>query len=386
MITNVVILGGHIQALGLVRQIKAIGLSAIIITDDKCSVARWSRDVDMVICYHTKEELIRRIEDLESKYLGMMLFPTSDDYIEMMLEHYNDWKDKCYLAIPMPDIVKIFANKRIAYQYCEQNGIAHPKSYYPNTIDDVQRISQSVQYPCVVKPGVMYSFHRLMGKKAFLVQDESELIHCMERIEQSGFPINLMLIQEFLSGGAKDLYSFATFAVNGRSLVDIQVNRIRQNPMTFGNSTTYAVTSHIPEIDRAARDILRKTHYSGMGEVEFMYDTATGEYKFLEINTRAWKWHTISNQLGFSFIGRWIEYLNGCGNNYPINTNSNAAWVEKLTDTAVVLKEIIHGRMNISDYVKTMLRKKESAVWSWRDPMPAIMYVLLSPMLYIKRY
>lgn len=394
MIDCVLILGGHIQALGLARQVKALGLRVIVITDDGCSVARWSRAVDETMIYHSKEELLALIESrflpLSSLLLpSTMLFPTSDDYIDLMVEHYEEWKDRLYLAIPTPETVALFANKRTTYQFCEQNSIAHPHSFYPENMDDVRAIAGKIDYPCVVKPAVMYSFHKLLGKKAFLIKNKIELIEQIERIERAGFPINLMVIQEFMAGGAKDLYSFGTFAVDGESLVDIQVNRIRQNPMTFGNSTTYCHTVHIPEIEAAAKEILRKTHYTGMGEVEFMYDK--GEYKFLEINTRAWKWHTITNQLGFSFIAEWISYLNN--ENYTKvpgtktqNCVNSAAWVERLTDTAVVLKELLHGRMKISTYLKTMCREKESAVFSWRDPLPAIMYVILSPILYFKRY
>lgn len=390
MIHTVAILGGHIQALGLARQVKSLGLRVVVITDDGCSVARWSRAVDETIVYHSKEELVDKIEGIEDRK-GVMLFPTSDDYIDLMVEHYEEWKERFYLAIPTPETVALFANKRTTYQFCEQNGIAHPHSFYPDNMDDVRAIAGKIDYPCVAKPAVMYSFHKLLGKKAYLIgkseevrgKNEKELIAKMEEIERAGFPINLMVIQEFMAGGAKDLYSFGTFAVDGESLVDIQVNRIRQNPMTFGNSTTYCHTVHISEIEAAAKEILCKTHYTGMGEVEFMYDK--GEYKFLEINTRAWKWHTITNQLGFSFIGKWINYLNGAKSE-EVRGKNDAAWVERLTDTAVVIKEVLHGRMKISTYLKTMCRKKESAVFSWRDPLPAIMYVILSPILYYKRY
>lgn len=398
MIQTIAILGGHIQALGLARQAKACGLRTIIITDDRCSVARWSRCVDEVRFYSDQSELLSVIKSLflplsSSLLPSTMLFPTSDDYIDLMVDHYDEWKDRLYLAIPSPETVALFANKRTTYQFCEQSGIAHPHSFYPENMDDVRAIAPKLDYPCVVKPAVMYSFHKLLGKKAFLIQNEIELIEQVKRIEQVGFPINLMVVQEFMAGGAKNLYSFGTFAVDGESLADIQVNRIRQNPMTFGNSTTYCHMVHIPEIETVAKEILRKTHYTGMGEVEFMYDK--GKYKFLEINTRAWKWHTITNQLGFSFIGEWIKWINdeGRGKREEVRTRNDerltmnkAVWVERLTDCVVSIREILHGRMKLMAWLRTLCRKKESAVWSWRDPLPAIMYVLLSPVLYIKRY
>ena len=162
-------------------------------------------------------------------------------------------------------------------------------------------------------------------------------------------------------------------------------NRIRQNPMDFGNSTTFAVTCNIPQIAEQSIQLLRMVNYFGLGEVEWMYDPATDTYKFLEINTRAWKWHTISNQLGFSFIGAMIDYYNGTTTIMANNTQS-VGWVERLTDWTVICKEVMNGRMKLSDACQTYCIKKEKAVWQWTDPLPGIMYILMAPILYVKRY
>lgn len=381
MITSILILGGHIQALGLARQCKAKGLQVTVLTDDRCSVARWSYAVDKTYFYRTNDELMQKLHTLASK--ESLLFPTSDDYIDFIVAHRNELEDLYMIALPDNEIVALFADKRLTYQFAEKHKIDHPASQYPTSLADVETIAEKIIYPCVVKPAVMYSFHKQFGKKAFLCANKEELLLRCKLIEEGQFPMDKLVIQEFLNGGAKNLYSFGTFAINGESVVDIQVNRLRQNPMTFGNSTTYCVTCDIPEIAAAAKKILALTHYTGMGEVEFMYDN--GEYKFLEINTRAWKWHTISNQRGFSFIGAWIDYLNGQSIT-TIDQTSGAAWMEHLTDTAVSLKEIMHGRMGVGEWLCTRWHKHERAVWSWRDPLPAIMYLMLSPILYIKRY
>ena len=59
--------------------------------------------------------------------------------------------------------------------------------------------------------------------------------------------------------------------------------------------------------------------------------------------------------------------------------------VERLTDTYVVFGELRKGRISFSEYLRTMRMPKESATWSIRDPLPAIMYVLMAPYLLIKR-
>ena len=82
-----------------------------------------------------------------------------------------------------------------------------------------------------------------------------------------------------------------------------------------------------------------------------------------------------------------IDWFDGAETNERINDElERVAWCERLTDWTVVAKEIIHGRMTPREVIKSYRIQHESAVWSWRDPLPAIMYVLLSPILYIKRH
>ena len=80
-----------------------------------------------------------------------------------------------------------------------------------------------------------------------------------------------------------------------------------------------------------------------------------------------------------------IDYYNGVATEQPV-VKQPVGWVERLTDWIVIAKELLHGRMNWRDVSKTYKTHKENAVWQWTDPLPGIMYVMLSPILYIKRH
>lgn len=384
-IQRVVIIGGHIQALGLARQVAKKQVEVVLLLDTAWAVARFSRYLTKTVYYKSAEELHAQIMQLQLPNKATLLFPTNDEAVEVLSNHYEEYYTRFAMGIPNPSIVALFNNKRNAYQYVANNGIPCPKCWYPNTMDDVREIATTLQFPVVVKPAVMYSFHATFGKKAYRCDNAEELESIFQRIASVNYPIDTILIQEYLSGGPKYLYSYGAFAANGEPKVALMANRIRQNPMDFGNSTTFAVTCNIPQIAEQSIQLLRMVNYFGLGEVEWMYDPATDTYKFLEINTRAWKWHTISNQLGFSFIGAMIDYYNGTTTIMANNTQS-VGWVERLTDWTVIAKEILRGKMNINDVYKTYRIKKENAVWKWTDPLPGIMYILMAPILYVKRY
>lgn len=382
MVDELIILGGHIQALGLARQAKRKKVKVTLVIPDQYSVARFSRCVDRVVVRSTEEQLVQYLHT--KKREGSMLFPTSDEYIEFIVRHYDSLKESYLIALPDLSTIRLFADKIPTYQFAEKNGIPHPWCKYPQSLSDVEFMAERMKYPVVIKPAVMYSFHRKFGKKAFLCESIAVLRRKVKDIVEADYPVSSLIFQEYLSGGAKNLYSYGFFAVNGVVKSSVTVNRVRQNPMDFGNSTTFAITADIPAIEIASKRIIELTKYTGMGEVEFMYDK--GEYKFLEINTRAWKWHTISEGRGFSFIEDWIDWLNRGEIMAKNEGDIRCAWVERVTDFAVIVKGLFRGQVKLGEAVRSYGQRKISAVWKLSDPLPAIMYLIMSPVLYIKRY
>ena len=382
MVKSLCILGGHIQALGLARQAKQKRVQVSLIVPDGFSVARFSKCVDKTYICKNEDELDLCLKKCQGK--DTMLFPTSDEYIDYIVRNYDSLKELFTIALPELSTVKLFADKTRTYRFAEENNIPHPWSRYPQKLNDVEAMAEQLDYPVVIKPAVMYDFHKKFGKKAFLCENKENLMSKTKEIVAGDYPISGMIIQEYLAGGPKNLYSFGFFAVDGEVKSSIVVNRIRQNPMDFGNSTTFAVTVDVPEIEELSKRSVKIANYTGMGEAEFRFDK--GEYKFLEINTRAWKWHAITNGRGFSFIGDWIDWLNTDKLPQRQEKAETMAWVERFTDFAVILKGVFRGQVSFLEAVRSYRYKKVSAVWSLRDPLPAIMYVLMSPILFIKRY
>lgn len=384
-IRKIIILGGHIQALGLARQAKEEGLYVSIVAKDKWSVSRFSNTVDKFVVCRNNDELKSYLRQAATN--DTLLFPTSDEYIELIYNNYLELSELMVLGVPDPECIRIFGDKRQTYKFCERNAISHPSSKYPVDLEDVSKMADDLNYPVVLKPAVMYSFHEKFGKKAFLCLCKADLISKCNMIQKNGFPLSGIIIQEFLDGGAPCLYSYGVYAEKGEPKAWIQANRIRQNPMDFGNSTTFAISCNIPQIEESARKILSLINYSGLAEVEFMYDSKSDEYKFLEINTRAWKWHTLSLAYNFGFLSEYIRALNQLPSNFNSHINfEKKAWVERLTDFSIIMKESLKGKMNLFSAFGKYKIQKESAAFAIKDPLPAIMYILMSPILFFKRY
>lgn len=382
-IKKIILLGGHIQALGLARQACQSGVDVYLCIKDPFSVARYSKCVKNAYVCKSEEEL----ENVLNTFIDIntLLFPTSDDYIEFIVKHYNVLYNKVLLGIPDPAIVNMFCDKRNASRYIDSIAVPQPKTLCPDTFEDCIHIAESIEYPIVIKPAIMYSFHEKFGKKAYLCHNRSEFLDKIKYITDNEYPLDKLIFQEYLCGGAKNLYSYGAFVVEGNVKAWIIANRIRQNPMDFGNSTTFAISCYVPEIEVYAKKIFKDTKYTGLAEVEFMYDDKECKYKFLEINTRAWKWHSLSEAYSWGFMSELIKYYNSEDSSF-IAPIGDMGWVEHITDFSIILRLLTSGRINLGDIIKSYRIKKVNAVWSWRDIKPAIMYLLLSPILYFKRY
>lgn len=383
MITRIVIIGGHIQALGLARQAHALGIEVVLYLTEPYSITKYSNSINQVIHGTTKTFLsdINRFALPENKTL---LLPTNDEFITLLADHYDVLSTHFTLGIPDPQTIRLFEDKRNTSLFAQREGIPHPECFCPNSLDDLVSSAPTLHYPVVFKPAVMYTFHRIFGKKAFRCDTPEDLINIAKRVSTQ-YPINQIVVQEYLSGGPKHLFSYGVFAVDGEPKAWIIANRIRQNPMDFGNSTTYAITCNNREIESLACKIIKSTHYTGLAEVEFMYNDNKQRTELLEVNTRAWKWHTISEKHGFGFLDEMLRHYNNLPSCFT-ETEQTTAWVERLSDTIVSINEILHRRMSAKQWRNCFRPVKQYAVWSYKDPLPSIMYLLLSPLLYIKRH
>jgi len=63
----------------------------------------------------------------------------------------------------------------------------------------------------------------------------------------------------------------------------------------------------------------------------------------------------------------------------------NIKWVRLTTDIPTVFLEIVKGKMQIRDYIKSMSGKKEFAVFDIDDPLPFFAEIAMIPYLLKKR-
>jgi predicted ATP-grasp superfamily ATP-dependent carboligase len=155
---------------------------------------------------------------------------------------------------------------------------------------------------------------------------------------------------------------------------------MRQHPLDFGNATTYAETIDIPELKQYAERILLAADYNGLCEVEFKMDERDNQYKFLEVNTRTWKWHSIANKAETPFLKQFYLYLNGTEIT-PVNGFKKTSFFHLITDIPIRIKLLLAG----FSYWNRVVSPVENAVYTADDLKPWIMEKLYLPYLIFSR-
>ena len=383
-IKKVFILGNHIQALGVSRMAAHMGLEVTLFNNYSLSITRFSNSCRHFILYRDDQHLLELLLKDVPNEKDTVLLATNDWLIGIMSQNFEALSARYFMTIPTPDVVEICFNKRATYRKAMELGVAIPETYFPDTMEEIKRLGAKVSFPVILKPAVMFTFHKATGKKVFFCANQQELVDNYIEILKI-IPPEEVIVQQFLKGGAKSLYSFGSFFADGEVYGGFVANRIRQKPMDFGISTCYARSVVNPELEALAINFLKSINYFGMSEVEFMHDPETNVFRLIEINPRSWKWHSMANKLDIPLFEMMVRYLEGKTVTKKLNRRADVGWIERVTDTYVVLGELARRRLAFSEYWRTLKLPKESAVWSWNDPIPAILYILFTPYLFFKR-
>lgn len=373
-----VILGGHIQALGIIRILGRIGIGSIVIDKIQKNIARHSKYCRLFYKV-SDEDLLLFLTKLgeDGNYKRWVIFPTNDYHVKLLSQNKDVLGRSFIVSSDGWNVVSLFYNKRNTYDFISKINIPSPKTWYPKSEDDLS--NEAFDFPCIIKPAVMHDFYRKTKKKVFLCRDRDELIIMYKKALQI-IPSDEIIVQEIIPGSGDNQYSACFLFLNGTPFTSLTVCRLRQHPVDFGNATTYAETCHVPEIMKYAERILKGAGYNGLCEVEFKKDARDGSYKFLEVNPRTWKWHSIANKTMTPFIELYFNFLTG-NNITPVYGFQNGSFVHQVTDLPVRFRLFFKGDKNWQRRTKPC----ENAVWARDDIKPWLYEKLYLPELILTR-
>ncbi len=373
-----IVLGGHVQALGIVRILGRRGIPSVVIDETGSCIARHSKYCDGF--YRVSNDNLESFlagSKCTTMYRDRVIFPTNDFHVRILSHRREELSRHYRLSTDAPEVIDLFYNKINTYRLAGRTGIPIPLTFFPERQEDLE--NSEIPFPCIVKPAVMYDFHRKTGKKVFLCNDRDELRHAYARALQV-IAASEIIVQEVIPGDGRDQFSACFLYIGGRSYVQLTACRMRQHPLDFGNATTYAEVSDVTAPREYGERLLNAAGYNGLCEVEFKRDPRDGICKLLEVNPRTWKWHIIAEKTGTPFVPLWFDYLSGMPVE-PAEGFRMASFCHPITDIPVRLALLFRG----AKYRNRKIRPVQDAVWSPDDPLPWFFEKLYLPELIFTR-
>ena len=372
---------GGSHGLSFIRSLGQRGIPVVAI-DREDGPAMWSRYclafqkadpvTDEAQCVGLLEQIGERLPTKG------VLIPASDVCALLVSRNRTLLRRYFLFALTQESSLEMLANKKLQYQFAEEIGIPTPKTYYPDSLKDVQCIAEIISYPCLIKP--IYSRHwghqaylRLgRWKKVATVESAEDLVDTYRRIVGGTMEF---IIQEKITGGDDQLYALYTcFDRESQPLAVFVRRKLRQWPVGAGDGC-FSVSVYEPEVVDLGLRILRATRYQGLANIEFKKDPNDSQFKLIEVNIRSALQIGLAVDAGVDIP--YIAYRSFLGQrDDPVTTyKSGVKWLDLGRDIKSFLEYRKLKQLSWWSWLRSLSSVRSHAYFDWSDPVPFLIRV-----------
>ena len=207
-----------------------------------------------------------------------------------------------YVKVPFPDYDKMLMahDKAKTFKFAMECGIPMPKTYFVESMEELEKVSDTIMYPVVVKPRCKTTWNggRPMMLKVTAknyVKEKKDLITISDEIyKKSG---KMPLIQEYIYGEG---YGVEVLFNHGEPRAVFVHKRLREYPIT-GGASTLRESIYNEKMENIALELMENLGWHGVAMVEFKLDEKDGKPKLMEVNGRFWGSLPLSITSGVDF-------------------------------------------------------------------------------------
>lgn len=204
------------------------------------------------------------------------------DYTCLAASKYKSEFEK-HVKVPVPDYdtARLARDKLAMTRLAESLGIGSPKTYAPETKEELDKVAAEITYPCVVK---YRKGTGAIGIRYPRTAEELMEMHYSPKRPDAVFEDLAPLIQEYIPG---DIHDVCTVFAHGEPRAALTHVRVKTWPESGGRGIVDLTTDE-PDLREAGVRLLREIKWHGPAQVEFKLDPRDGRYKLMEINARFW--------------------------------------------------------------------------------------------------
>ena len=381
-----IIIDGHVQGLAVIRSLGIAGIPSVVV-EAKPGIARYSKYCKAAFkCpEYTDPEFISVLIQIGKQHHleKWILFPTNDHAVYAISTNLSKVREIFNTTVPEFEIVRRIYNKQLTYEAALLSRVPIPATYYPGQCENFNTL-RKLRFPVMIRGTEGLTFYKTFKKKAIIVYNFDDLLkHLFECKRKHSFR-NIMVQEIIPQHPDHKVTSFTCFAIDGEIKSYWMGEKIREHPVRFGTATV-SRSVFIPKLVEIATPLIRELKYTGVAEVEFLYDPRDKQFKIIEINARTWLWLSLAVECGINYPLMIYHYITCKPFDYPESYQTDITWIHMTTDIAFAVPSLLKGELSLKYFLTTYRSKKVFAVFSLEDPFPAICELLMLPYLAIIR-
>jgi D-aspartate ligase len=378
---KVIVLHAHVPGLAVIRSLGEMDVPVVAMHYEDKEMGHVSKYVTESIRLprpgENEREFMNALVKYGEEFQGSILVPTNDLTVCIVSKNKKELEKHYVVAVPEWTIVEKVIVKKHTYEIAQRIGVPCPKTFVPNSVEELKEYTGALDFPCLVKPCEVHKFFAVFNTKMFSVRNTEELERSFVKAQKADTEI---MIQEFVHGDDTSGINYNSYFVNGEPIAEFTARKVRLDPPRYG-SPRVIVSERIPEIIETGRRLIRATGVYGFSCMEFKRDIRDGVYKLMEVNPR----HNLSGSLavkcGINFP--WIMYRH-LADNVIERANSfepGVYWIDMTKDVFHSIFSRKEEGFPLVSYGKPYFGEKVFGVFSWQDPNPflkRLSYILRS--------
>jgi protein-tyrosine-phosphatase/predicted ATP-grasp superfamily ATP-dependent carboligase len=305
-----------------------------------------------------------------------MVIPCGDPGLVAVSQCYEQLSRLLYVGCPPPHIVSRVLHKNLTLEAAAKCNIAIPVTHNIRDEAELERMRDQLRFPIIAKPASKID-ERLHTFKLRFFQSFEDLADAFRTVPRFG---SLHLLQEYCAGVGVGI---EVLIHKGLPVALFQHRRLKELPITGGGSVMAISERLAPALADQAVTLLREIGWEGPAMVEFRYDQLQNKATLMEINGRYWGSLPLAIRAGMNFplyewqIAHSEELTVAKSYRYGLRTRWLAGDVLRLrslfTDPATDGFPRPSKSTELIRFIKDCSPTIVPAVWSWTDPVPAVL-------------
>ena len=295
-----------------------------------------------------------------------LVVPLGDAAAIFLSQHKDEIAPETKVAVNDWDVLQFAIDKARTMKVCAELGVPAPKTVFGEDI--VEQIEQTdFSYPVVVKPRTG------VGSIGFnIISSKERLLKYLQGYDGANGPL---LVQEYVKQGKQPQYRADLFRTRDGQYKAALVGKVTRWYPLDGGSGIFVMSIRDDEIIDNCKRLLDAIGWVGYANIDMVFDEEAGKAKIIEINGRTGASIKIDYVSGVNISQLIMENELG----YPVTDMSDYTAGKRITcflpDMLWLLKSPDRFKADPSWFKRWGVK---DVVFSWRDPLPSVGFLIES--------